>query len=75
MNTSRKYTVTGFEGHNDVTTVTLTLKELVSDNGTELNYSLQMELDSILDLRKGQAKYIILSRDNSEDLGVIKRIS
>ena len=73
MNTNRVYKVTGFE-NNSVTTIRLSLKELLKDNGTELNYALQEDLDSILDLKSGQAKYIRLSRDNYEDLGVIKRM-
>ena len=73
MNTNRVYKVTGFE-NNSVTTIRLSLEELLKDNGTELNYTLQEDLDSILDLKSGQAKYIRLSRDNYEDLGVIKRM-
>ena len=73
MNTNRVYKVTGFE-NNSVTTIRISLKELLKDNGTELNYALQEDLDSILDLKSGQAKYIRLSRDNYEDLGVIKRM-
>ena len=73
MNTNRVYKVTGFE-NNSVTTIRLSLAELLEDNNTELNYSLQMDLDIILDLKSGQALYIKLSRDNSEDLGVIKRM-
>ena len=73
MNTNRVYKVTGFE-NNSVTTIRLSLEELLKDNGTELNYTLQEDLDSILDLKSGQATYIRLSRDNYEDLGVIKRM-
>lgn len=48
--------------------------QLFQDDGTELTYSLQEDIDRILDLKEGQAIYIRLSRDNSENLGVLKRI-
>ena len=73
MNSNRVYKVTGFEDKT-VTTIRLSLKELLEDNGTELNYTLQEDLDRILDLKSGEALYIRLSRDGNQDLGVIKRM-
>ena len=74
QNSIRKYIVTGIENDSTINKKK-TLEELRADDDLELTYSLQEDLDSILDLKPGLSKYIAISRDNPNDLGVIHRIS
>jgi len=72
----RKYIVTGFDNCKPFTQE-VTFEELVSSkvNNYEFIYTLQEDLDSILDLKVGQSLYVKTTRDGSEDLGVICRIA
>ena len=73
MASFRKFRVIGFEGKSEVLHH-FTAKDLFcEDQETELMFSMQMETDSILDLKVGQSKFINISRDNSEHKGVIIR--
>lgn len=70
----RKYLVTGIENKETVKKE-YNLTELLQDDCLEITYTLQGEVDMILDMKEGQTKYIPISRDNPNDLGVICRIS
>lgn len=72
MISNRTYKVVGLD-EADTVTKTYSLKELLNDDGLELTYALQEDLDSILDMKEGQSKYIRVTRDG-ENLGVIKRL-
>lgn len=70
----RKYLVTGIENKETVKKE-YNLTELLQDDGLEITYTLQESIDMILEMKEGQAKYIAISRDNPDYLGVICRIS
>lgn len=73
----RTYIVTGIEVNQPVTFKTTAIELITGkgkNEGTEVLYSLQMDVDRILDLKQRQSMYISLNRDNSESLGVIHRV-
>ncbi len=70
----RKYKIVGIETL-EIVIADYNALQLFQDDGTELTYTLQEDIDRILGLKEGQAIYIRLSRDNSESLGVLKRIN
>jgi hypothetical protein len=69
--TKRQYQVLGFEGSKVLNEVIGLQQLFEDDDGTELLYALQEELDQILDMEVGDVMIVTLSRDN--DLGVIRR--
>lgn len=75
----RAYALVGFERGTPLSRQEIPLEELITENNKEGEYeyiyALREELDSILDLKEGEAKYVKLDRDDSESLGVILRIS
>jgi hypothetical protein len=72
----RKYIVVGFDNSKPFTQE-ITFEELVNTKDTfEFIYDLwEEDIDKILDLKVGQSRCVKTTRDGSEDLGVINRIS
>ena len=50
----------------DVQETTISLDELCLDDGSEMNYSLQEEMDKILDLKMFESMFCHTSRDDKE---------
>lgn len=75
MESKRKYKVVGIESDNTTVDETYTLEMLLTDDGYEITYSLQDQLDEILDLKLNGMMYLSLKRDCDESKGVIKRIN
>ena len=76
LNSSRKYTIIGFED-GGIINETISLFTLLKPHrdGYEYIYALQEETDDILDLKVNQTMYVSLNRDNVNFKGVICRIS
>ena len=70
----RKYLVVGIEGTEEFK-LEVTADDLFSKQETEVMYSLQEEVDKILDLSVGQSIFVNINRDNSEYKGVLMRTS
>jgi len=71
-NSKREYKVTGFDGEDTFEKV-YTLIELLEDDGLEVTYTLQDDIDAILDLKEGESMFIPVTRDG-DNKGVIKRL-
>lgn len=68
----RKFKVIGFEAGHEVN-LEYTLNKLLSDDGTEVLYTLQEEIDNILNLREGESHFVSLNRGNQDSKGIILR--
>lgn len=79
INSSRKYIVTGFEtGSTEATVKEYSLEELLTDDkyGLELTYSLQDDIDCILDLDVGEVRNVDMCRKGTvNSIGLVKRVS
>ena len=74
INSVRKFAMSfSDQGSVKLTTLECSLDEILEDDGSELNYALQEDIDSILDLRIGETKYFSASRDD-DSKGIILRI-
>lgn len=71
----RKFIVVGVEIDEDFR-FEIELEKLLTkdEEATEVMYSLQDEIDSVLDLKKGESMFFRANRDNENCKGIILRI-
>jgi hypothetical protein len=73
LNSRRKYEICVIESK-ALNIYKMTLGELLADDGTELNYSLQDDIDLILDLGVFDSMPIKTNRDDQNAHGIIMRV-
>ncbi|MFT4061076.1 MAG: hypothetical protein QM642_01820 [Edaphocola sp.] len=71
IDSKRRYRIVGFEMELAFD-ISISLNDILNED-TEVAYSLQEQLDDILDMRIGDVKQVIVCRNRGEN-GLIKRI-
>lgn len=74
LNSKREYRVLLVENGND-TSIYQSLKNILADDGAEVNYAMQEIIDSILDLKVGESLYFQPNRDDRNSKAIIFRLT